>query len=137
MGEGSAELSAKVAELTGTVDEKERRLRELESVVAAQEADHGHTVNRLLELEEANGSLQAELDSSFGELEAMEDKIQHLERLVEDLEKKLTKESGANDELSAENSELSHRQTVLDREIEKAEIQLELIKSVVLREKAF
>lgn len=41
------------------------------------------------------------------------------------------------DNLKRENKELLYRQSTLDNEIVKAEIQIELIKDVVLREKAF
>ena len=81
--------------------------------------------------------LESELSGLREDLESKSSRIGELENKLKTAKESLSLSEQALEKLNKENQELDYRQSMLDQEIVRAESQLELIKDVVLREKAF
>lgn len=81
--------------------------------------------------------LEAEVSGLREDLELKRSRIGELENNLKTGKENLNLNQQAFEKLNNENRELDYRQSMLDQEIVRAEAQLELIKDVVLREKAF
>jgi tetratricopeptide (TPR) repeat protein len=94
-------------------------------------------------LQDSKSKLQdteSKLQDSKSKLQDTESKLQDSKSKLQDTESKLQDERKSNEKLQKleqENTELAQRQQLFDEELIKAEAQIELIKDVLIREKAF
>ena len=107
-------LQQAYAQLEGSQQAQLEQIEQLRRQLTAAEEQHAQVVERL---EQAASEAQAQ-------------RVTEIERLKQAL-------SEAEERLDTERGEMLERQDLLDREMLKAEAQLELIKDVLLREKAF
>ena len=112
----SAEQRNIADRLATSRDEQSRELSELRAKLAQAQATIEERTNRVDALEAERSELQAKLAQAQATIEERTNRVGALE---------------------AERTELQVRQTRLDEEMLKAEAQIELIKDVILREKAF
>jgi chromosome segregation ATPase len=140
--ENKAELAQQVAERAKAIEE------ELVAEKAADEIDENELL--LLQLHQVqeeletyfikNQELETKLQDTESKLQDTESKLQDTESKLQDTESKLQSEKKSNEKLQKleqENAELAQRQQLLDEELIKAEAQIELIKDILIREKAF
>lgn len=90
-----------------------------------------------LELGEAKHKFDSEKQKLESELLVKENRLNEIEEQLKNKASENQKLMEELDKLRKENQELVYRQTALDEEVVKAEAQLELIKDVVIRDKAF
>ena len=132
------ESALKIKALHENSNTQTARIVELESKLKAANETTANEVNKTAEQKKIQAARIAELEGKLKSThevtaneanKAAEQKKIQAARIAE-LEKK-------NSNLESEKQELIYRQTKLDNEIVKVEAQLELVKDVVLREKAF
>jgi hypothetical protein len=140
----SAEQRKIADQLTTSNDEQSRELSELQAQAAQAQATIQEGINRVDALEAERSELQAKAAQAQATIQEGTNRVDALEAERSELQAKLlqaqaTIQEGINrvDALEAERSELQSRQISLDKEMLKAEAQIELIKDVILREKAF
>jgi len=131
----AAERQAQIADLTRGYQEHERvskeRISHIEQLTQTLTQQTNLAAERQAQIAEAHIE---QLTQALSEQERLaaehKAKIAEFTKTLEEQAKKLTA-------FETENHELGHRQRLLDTEVVKAEAQLELIKDVLLREKAF
>ena len=142
-----SELETSQSDLVAVKLELEKSQMNCVATKSELETSQSKLVSVKSELETGQSDLAAvklELDKSQMNCAAVKSELEashsNLVSVKSELETSHSKFSSVNDELDVlkkDKQELIYRQTVLDTEIVKAETQLELIKDVILREKAF
>jgi hypothetical protein len=126
----SASLRAELERAIATIAGQEKLIGELRSR-SAELAKSSEDLPRLVSERDA---VIARLTKDHDEhARVSRERLAHIEQLLRAQEER----QGHIAKLEAERSELDYRQQLLDEELVKAEAQIELIKDVVLREKAF
>jgi hypothetical protein len=132
-----AQITADRDELTGLVDRTQKEREQ-----ALLERDAQFRLARDLQIQIEQGSRAVEQDArklldAAEKAAAMGTDLLEAQALLEQLSATLKERNARIKELEEERDDLQSRQLQLDREILKAEAQIDLIKDVVLRDKAF
>jgi hypothetical protein len=124
------ELKTQVEQLSRAGDQDARKLAEAAERIAALRLDLDKRDERVSELQSNIEELGKSRDQGFAELLDARAQMQRLSAAVEERNARVIELEGGRDDLHA-------RQLRLDKEILKAEAQIDLIKDVILRDKAF
>ena len=137
LGALRSESEALQSKLSVLIEDGHAISERLAAVTSEAESEKAGLTQRISSLESDNAkTLKALNDSEAREVllkktvEAQQESVSSLQASRDDNEQKVVS-------LEKQNQELRYRQSLLDEEILKAEAQLELVKDVVLRDKAF
>ncbi len=124
------EMQEQAGELLRTREQIERRLTESEEKTAVMTAELHTRDERIGELLAALERVVESEKKGSADLREVRDQVERLNAAFEERGVRIT-------ELEAERANLDARQIGLEREIQNAEAQIDLIKDVILRDKAF
>ena len=124
------ELRAKIEQLSGTAAQDGQKLSEAAERILALNRDLDARGERISKLQSEIGNLGGARDKAAAEVLELRGQLERLNGAAQERGARVT-------QLEGERNELQARQLRLDREILKAEAQIDLIKDVILREKAF
>ena len=115
-------------------DDSAIRLRkvceEFEAIKVKLESNKSIVSKMKLELEINREQFQIDSSKNVAQIDQLKDQVKVKSKKIQELQEEL-------DKVKNEKQEILDRQEMLDEEVTKAEAQLELIKDVVIREKAF
>jgi hypothetical protein len=126
----AGELRTRVEQLSQAADQCEQKLIEATERNATLGLDLDKHAEKISELQSALAEFGASREKALAELIDVRVQVERMSATLEERGARIR-------ELEVERNDLQERQLRLDREIVKAEAQIDLIKDVVLRDKAF